>query len=355
MLHTFRANERFRAHIEAALQQIKRELDAGHLATLDTSSLRPVESNEQRSGSKPLITLRDASGKSFVFKQCEPALAAAEEAAYLLQRLGGRPAVPARAMSLEIEGMGPVQGLLKPFLEFEVKEELASDTTTWTTEQRAVMLLEHAWEWFLDNLDTNTSQYALLGSLRVPINIDWDRAFFSEGRSELTRFAKYRATLPNARTFLYVDYAAGKTKLPLWLLASEARRIRRLPKAELRRILTSYARVRFDDPALAEQFVARMLIRQRGIEREVATFMRSLWDERRSFETPAESLREFFHHQLLLLWGHWQIVLNAVLRGPIGRGARQLLSAFRGRRMQKAQSSPAEQLPSGDALPESAR
>jgi hypothetical protein len=199
-------------------------------------------------------------------------------------------------------------------------------------------LLEHAWEWFLDNMDTNTSQYALLGPLALPINIDWDRAFSSEGRSEFSRFAKYRAALPNARTFLYADYVAGKVQLPLWMLSAEARRIKRLPKAELRNILRRYAQARFAEPAEQEQFVARMLIRQRGIEREVATFMRSLWSERRSLQGSAGSLGEYVHHQRLLIWAAWQHVLNAVLRGPIGTGARRLLSRVRGWR---ARSRPA--------------
>jgi hypothetical protein len=233
-------------------------------------------------------------------------------------------------MSLELDGEGTLTGLLKPFVDFNVNAELNVDTTTWTTEQRAVMLAEHAWEWFLDNLDTNTSQYALFGPLRLPVNIDWDRAFFSDGRSELSRFTKYKPQLPNARTFLYADYVAGKIKLPLWLLANEARRIRRLPQRRVREILARYAAVRFSDPAERERFIERTLMRQRGIEHEVATFLRSLWSERRSLELPADSVGEWARRLLLLAWAAWQRVLNAVLRGPIGKAARRVLSAFRG-------------------------
>jgi hypothetical protein len=336
MLHTFRANERFRMRIEAALAAIKRELDAGQLATVDTRALRRIEPDEQRSGSKPLLTLRSDDGRMYAFKQCELALGAAEEAAYELRRLGGRPGAPARVMSLDLDGAGVLPGLLKPYIDFQVDHELEADTTTWSDEQRAVMVLEHAWEWFLDNLDTNTSQYALLGPLRLPINIDWDRAFFSEGRSELTRFAKYKAALPNARNFLYADYVAGKTRLPLWLLSNEARRIRRLPRASMREILERYASVRFDDPLEREHFVARMFIRQRGIEREVATFMRELWSERRSLQAPPDSFGELVHRLRLRVWAQWQHVLNAVLRGPIGSWGRRLVSFFRGRRARPA-------------------
>lgn len=332
MLHTFRTNERFRSRIETALAEMARTLDVGRIGQLDAKTLRPVtEGLEQRAGSKPIVVLESADGSRFVFKHCDPALAAAEEAAFELRRLGRRPAVPARTVQLEIDGV-PTLGLLKPYIDFRASDELDADTTTWTDEQRAVMLLEHAWEWFLDNLDTNTSQYALLGPLRLPLDIDWDRAFSSAGRSELTRFAKYRRTLPNARTFLYADYVAGKIKLPLWMLSNEARRIRRLPKDALVSILDKYARASFEDEAERKQFISRMLIRRRSIEREVGTFMRSLWAERKELQMRAESLREWVHHERLMLWADWQLVLNSVLRGPVGTGARRALSAVRGLR-----------------------
>jgi hypothetical protein len=331
MLHTFRTNERFRARIEKALAELGRELDVGHISQLDTRTLRRLDGLEQHGGSKPLVVLESEAGDRYVFKCCDHALGAAEEAAYELRRLGGRPAVPARVTQLEIDG-APVIGLLKPFIDLEANGELAPDTSTWSDEQRAVMLLEHAWEWFLDNLDTNTSQYALLGPLALPLDIDWDRAFFSGGRSELSRFAKYRSTLPNARTFLYADYVAGKTKLPLWMLSNEARRIRRLPQPAVVAILEKYALARFESETEREQFISRMLIRRRSIEREVGTFMRSLWAERKALEMRAESLREWLHHERMMLWADWQLVLNSVLRGPVGSGARRMLSAVRGMR-----------------------
>lgn len=324
------------------------ELKVEQFEAEDAKALRRGDSAEARAGSKPILTLCSDSGSCYAFKQCEAPLAAAEEAAFELRRLGGRPAVPARAMTIELDGEGSLTGLLKPFIDFNISAELDADTTTWTVEQRAVMLADHAWEWFLDNLDTNTSQYALLGSLRLPVNIDWDRAFFSDGRSELTRFAKYKPQLPNARTFLYADYVAGKIKLPLWMLANEARRIRRLPQKQVRDILVRYAKVRFTDPAEGEAFIRRTLIRQRGIEREVATFMRSLWSERRALESPPDSAGEWLHRRLLVGWAFWQRVLNAVLRGPVGSAARKMLSLVRGRRLLRANASDA---PANAALP----
>jgi hypothetical protein len=211
------------------------------------------------------------------------------------------------------------------------------------------MVAEHAWEWFLDNLDTNTSQYALLGPLRIPVNIDWDRSFFSDGRSELSRFAKYKPQLPNARTFLYADYVAGRLKLPLWMLANEARRIRRLPARRVREILERYATVRFTEASEREIFVRRLLMRQRGIEREVGHFMRSLWSERRSLQTPPGSAGEWLHRSGLVVWAAWQRVLNAVLRGLPGRAARRLLSVLRGRRSRASGSSDNQDLPTRTA------
>ena len=330
MLHTFRENASFRHRIERALQAIGSELNVDGFHELDAKTLRRGDPAAARSGSKPLLTLCSGAGACYAFKQCEGPLAAAEEAAYELRRLGGRPTVPARAMRLELEGEEAITGLIKPFVDFNVGAELEADTTTWTPEQRAVLLADHAWEWFLDNLDTNTSQYALLGPLRLPVNIDWDRSFFSDGRSELSRFAKYKPQLPNARTFLYADYVAGKIKLPLWMLANEARRIRRLPSRRVKQILERYASVRFEDPTEREIFVRRTLMRRHGIEREVGSFMRALWSERRSLTTPPDSLGEWIHRSSLLVWAKWQRVLNAMLRGPLGQAARRALSLTRG-------------------------
>lgn len=328
MLHTFRTNRAFQNRIEAELAAIKEHLDASQVATIEVKTLGTDPADAQHGGSKPLLKFNGDDGKAYLFKQCDPALAAAEEAAYQLRRLGGRPAVPVRATSARL-GDIEAPGTIKAFIEADTDDLLDPDTTQWSLEQRSVMLLEHAWEWFLDNMDTNTTQYVLLGPLKLPINIDWDRSFYSAGTSELSRFVKYRATLPNARTFLYADYVAGKTKLPLWLLSREARRIRRLPRERVRAILMRFARVRFETDAEREQFVARMMMRRHGIEREVGTFMRELWAERKSLETPPDGLRELVHHKLLLAWAHWQLVLNHLSRGPIGQWARRALSSAR--------------------------
>src|SRR3954452_20086049 len=113
MLHTFLENVSFRHHIERALDEIRRDLKADEFALDEAKSLRRGEAAEPRGGSKPLIPLCSESGSCYAFKQCDAPLAAAEEAAHELRRLGRRPSVPARAMSLELEGEGPLTGLLK--------------------------------------------------------------------------------------------------------------------------------------------------------------------------------------------------------------------------------------------------
>ena len=252
--------------IRTQSESIRRNLAACHLASVGTQVLRATEPDAARAGSKPLIVLEDASEK-FVLKLAEPALMAAEEAAHLLRALGRRPSVPSRSVRVEVEEVGTLVGIVKPFLvDFDPEKELSADTLTWTELQRSVILLEHAWEWFLDNLDTNTSQYALLGPHAYPLNIDWDRAFASEAQAELSRFAKYKSTLPNARTFLYSDYVEGRIGLDFALLMRECRHITRLPLDDVKRILGAYANQAFpENPDRGRALVARVLWRQRNM------------------------------------------------------------------------------------------
>jgi hypothetical protein len=193
--------------------RIREALEARHLASVETELLRPVEGEFERTATKPVVPLTDPSGKRYVLKVAEPALVAAEIAAYELRRLGGRPTIPVRRVTVDLPGGAVVSGVLKVFLDFDETHQLSNDAREWTELQRTVILREHAWDWFLGNLDTNTSQYALLGVAGYPINIDWDRAFAHEERSELSRFAKYRTALPNALTFLYADYVEGRISL----------------------------------------------------------------------------------------------------------------------------------------------
>jgi hypothetical protein len=310
-----------------------RELSIGHLASIETSLLQPAPSEDPALGSKPLWAMTDPDGRRYVFKVAEPALVAAELAAYELRRLGGRPCVPVRAVSLEIADVGVVSGILKPFLEFDPERELGADSRRWTELQRCVLLREQAWEWFLDNLDTNTSQYALLGADGYPVNLDWDRAFASSAHSAMSRFAKYKSALPNARTFLYADYVEGRIGLTFAFLRQEAKLIRRLAVADVRRITTSYARVRYeDDEARARELVERVLDRQRRIEQEVSRLVRDLRAERRQLAHAGDGdLMARSRALATLLWNHWQVALNYVVRGPAGKMGRKLLKLARAR------------------------
>ena len=119
------------------------ELEPGQFGTVEANLLRPTE-GELRAGSKPLFVMMDGEGNKYILKMAEAALMAAEQAAYLLRKLGGRPAVPARTVDIELEGCGPTRGLLKPFLEFNRERELITDTSQWTELQRNVILREHA-------------------------------------------------------------------------------------------------------------------------------------------------------------------------------------------------------------------
>lgn len=327
------------ATVEGEIAALKRALEPGHFATVEAALLRPIEGEETRAGTKPLYTLTDDRGNRYVLKLGRPELMAAEQAAYELRRLGRRPCVPSRIIEVDLallesarsEG-GRVKGLLKPFIEFEVHKELAADTQSWSELQRGVMLLEHAWEWWLDNSDTNTSQYALLGEHDFPLNIDWDRSFATEANSTLSRFDKYKTLLPNARTFLYSDYVEGKVDLPFSVLYAEARRIRRLPVAKVRAILERYATVRYESGSEAEAFVRRMLARQRTIETDFKRFVRDLLSERLALSVvPEKTFEARLRQGLVLAWNHGQLYLQKLSRGPLGDGGRKLLRWTRAR------------------------
>jgi hypothetical protein len=301
------------------------------LEGIEKRRLSPVEAGEQRMGSKPLLSLIDENGRKYVLKRGDLVLMAAEETAYEMRVLGGRPALPARVATVEIAELGRVEGLVKPYLEFDPSTELEVDTSSWSELQRNVMLAEHAWEWFLDNLDTNTSQYALIGAEAFPVNVDWDRAFASDFTSELSRFAKYKATLPNARTFLYADYVEGRIDLPFSLLRREARRIRKLPVRQVERITEIYAVRRFGASSDARAFVNRVIKRQSQIEAEFQRLIKSLLRERLRLNATTRNAGDLVRNIRAILWNDLQIVLNYVLRGPVGRFSRWMLKQCRGR------------------------
>lgn len=330
--------------------RIRDALEARHLASVETELLRPLDDDFERKATKPVVPLTDPSGRRYMLKVADPALVAAEVAAYELRRIGGRPTIPVRRVSVELPGGATVSGVLKVFLDFDETYQLSNETREWSELQRTVILHEHAWEWLLDNLDTNTSQYALLGVDSYPINVDWDRAFAHEARSELSRFAKYRSALPNARTFLYADYVEGRISLNFAFLRQEARKIRRLPEAAVRNIVERYARERFiDDPAVADVFAAAVLERWRNIEREFDHFIKQLRAERRLL---AEERHPTLASRALgfgrITWNQLQRGLDTIGRSSLGNAARRVVKLVRTRNMASQAGSSGSASDSGD-------
>jgi hypothetical protein len=313
--------------------RIRDALEARHLASIETELLRPLEQDFERAATKPVVPLTDPTGKRYVLKVAEPALVAAEIAAYELRRLGGRPTIPVRRVSVELPGGAVASGVLKVFLDFDETYQLSNDTREWSELQRAVILREHAWDWFLDNLDTNTSQYALLGVAGFPLNIDWDRAFANEARSELSRFTKYRTALPNARTFLYADYVEGRISLNFSFLRHEARRIHRLSDTAVRAAVEEYAEVRCaGDPARAAAFTAAVIERKRNIEREFEHLIKQLRAEKRLLAEqrhPTLARRAFGLGRIT--WNQLQRGLDTIGRSQVGNAARRVVKLVRTR------------------------
>jgi hypothetical protein len=289
-------------------------------------------------GTKPLSILHDDENRTYVLKQGEAALLAAEECAWELRQLGARAGVPAVRARVVVDD-AEREGLLKPYIDLQ-GGELTAQTDTWTVLQRAVVLREHAWEHVLENIDTNTTQYALIGPTSVPVNIDWDRAFAADPGDVMSRFLKYRPVLPNARTFLYADYVEGRVDLPLELLAREAHRIRRLPTGEVRAILTRYARVRFpDDEGAAHELVERVIRKKQRVTLTVARFIRDLRRERSRILRPtsfAARVERWWKRR----WDQWQVILHVVGRGPLGTFGRKTLKLVRGRRLRSPTGPP---------------
>jgi hypothetical protein len=190
----------------------------------------------------------------------------------------------------------------------------------------------HPWEWLLDNLDGNESQYVLLGEERLPMMIDWDRAFHRGGADlGLSRFSQHRPMLPNLRNFLYADFVEHRVDLDLTVLLEEARRISRLPDAPLKALFQRYA----DAMLPAEErrnFVRCFMRRKKSVERAFKRFAGALARERRlqgTLDLPPESRIVLWSHRV---WNRITRMLDAAWRGPIGKVSRALLRKIRARR-----------------------
>lgn len=329
MIRTFRANRRLRRELERGLASLDQQLPRKRFAAVSDEALCLSERQSDTSASKPVYEYRDDRGNRYLFKLTGPELAAAEVCADRIRRLGGRPSLPVRVAELVIPDGSRRLGVLKPLLHFDATKQLSPETATWTPLQRATILCEHAWEWYLGNLDTNTSQYALLptatGEL-LPLNVDWDRSFAVDASRAPTRFDRYRFSLPNAHTFLYADYVEGRIDLHLDLLLDQAQRIRNLPKAALTRALSDYAEVRFQEDREAQtDWLEQQLDRKRDAPKLFLQFVRYLVEERLENEQGEPRVRAW-------AWSFRQSqhLLHHLVRGPVGSGARRVLRAVRG-------------------------
>lgn len=331
MTRTFRATGSLslRRELDVSLALIRQQLSFDHFHAVFPAALHQSEPRAETTASKPVREFVDDDGNRYWFKSAEPELVAAEVCAYQVRRLAKKPAVPARAVRLRVDGT-PFDGVLKPFVELSEAAQLPAHTTEWTPLQRATILTEHVWEWFLSNFDTNVGQYALFqgkGDQKLPVNLDWDRAFHGEPKLDgPTRFEKYRLNLPNAHTFLYADFVEGRTTLPLRLLRNEATRVKRLSAHELKPILHRYASIRFpQQPAQQEAWVDLMLLRRTNIVQRFGAFERELVAERRKVaeaDGVAVAAPAWCWHQV-------QLLLHGLSRGAVGRAARTVLRTVR--------------------------
>jgi hypothetical protein len=264
--------------VDASTRRVCAELAASRSATLEAELLHTIDSSGLRTETR--FVLADQSGQRFLLTIASRQQVEAERAAFALRELAQRPTIFAAQRTVRIRGLGRTRGLLKPYVDVGSEAELDTDTTRWTDLQRSVVLLEHAWEWLLDQLDCGTEDYALLDPDGYPVIAGWSRAYASDARSEPSRFEVFRSGSPSARTFLYSDYVEGRVELHFSLLLREARRISRLAEPEVRRILERFAHARHRHPADARELVERALDRQRRIEWEMSRFVRELELER---------------------------------------------------------------------------
>lgn len=266
---------------KALLRELARLPDPGVLARVEVTP----DADHIDAGTRPSEIMSDGEGRRYFFKAATLEHIAAEELAYSVRALGGRPTVPGAARTLSIGGSEPSLGILQPLIE-HTDERLPTDPNLWSSLQREVMLREHPWEWLLANLDTHVDQYILIGAARHPLNIDWDHTLVDLDVTELTRFTKRRVTVAPIRNLLYDHFAKGAIDLSFAGLRREARRVRALDDRVLRRLVMRYAST-LDKPAeegraLAERLIERKHRIQWTFDRLVATMRLDRLRERRS-------------------------------------------------------------------------
>ena len=201
--------------------------------------LQPVDGELPSVGSRPQIAMVDLQGRKYLYKLAPIGEIAAELLAARLRRIGRQLHVPAARRSIVLADGTHAVGIVQPRI--EVVGTLAKDPSDWSPLQREALLRDHPWEWLLANLDTHIDQYVLVGSERVPLNIDWDHSLVDLATTELTRFNVRSAAVIPVRNLLYADYVAGAYDLDLYTMQVQARRIARIPFSEIERCMRRWA------------------------------------------------------------------------------------------------------------------
>lgn len=266
-------------------------------------------------GTRPSWILRDAEGQRYFFKTATEEQMAAEELAYEVRSMGGRPTVASAKRTLDL-GQGPVVGVLQPLVE-HADERLPTEPTEWSKLQREVLLREHPWEWLLANLDTHVDQYVLIGPHRHPLNIDWDHTLVDIDVTELTRFTKRRVTVAPIRNLLYDHYADGSMGVGFGGLRREVERVRRLDDRTLRVHVARYAARLGKTPEESHLLAERFIDRKRRI---VLTFSRLIATLRLDRLRARSATGPTAQRVARTLQAEWQRFVVQVLHDRVMRG-----------------------------------
>jgi hypothetical protein len=297
---------------------------------IEAGELVPDQGCEPQAGTRPCAVLRDGQGHQFIFKAAEPRLIAGEVFAFGVRRLARRPAVPTLALTFDLPGVGPSEGMIQPFLDRH-DGRLEPDATAWSPLQREVMLREHPWEWLLANLDTHADQYVFIGPEKYPLNIDWDHSLFDLDITGLDRFTKRSPAIAPIRNALYDAYVHRGVDLDFSSLRREARRIARLDNRLIEPLLSEYAtlaKMPADEAAaLRTQFFAR----KRHLPRTFDRLVSELQAERHALRGPADrSPRALLLRAVHALRDAWQRLVITYLHdhvlAPVFRLYRRLLA-----------------------------
>src|SRR5690606_33971910 len=147
----------------------------------------------------------------------------------------------------------------------------------------------------------------------LPLNIDWGHAFADPDQTELTRFNRRSATIAPIRDLLYSEYVLGRGRLDFFGMQLEARKIARIPDAQVIELLDRHA----DELELSadqrEDIRGRMLRRKATLVADFDRLIDSLRDERDEHFGQAPARRSQMRRVLVLAQDRWQRFVIVVL------------------------------------------